>query len=464
MATNVEVNDEVAGGITLFSAWVEAQMAYRGLPGLAVGVVTNQELVWAQGFGFADTARQLPATPQTIYRIASITKLFTATAVLQLRDAGKLQLDDPVSKHLPWFTIQNDYDDVPVITLRHLLTHTAGLPREARFPYWTDQRFPTLAQIEASIGQQHTAVPTGTRWKYSNLGLALAGAIVAQVSGQSYETYVQTHILRPLGMTSTFVETIAPHHDRLAVGYGRRLPGTLARDIMPFTDSKGITPAANMATTVADLARFAIFQLGDGAVGEARLLRQSTLREMQRIHWLEPGWQAGWGLGFRIMRQGGKTTIGHGGAVLGYRTLLAIRPEDNVGVIVLTNADDGDPLGFVEKAFQWIAPPVINAMKPPLQTRQMDPAWAKYVGKYRDAWGDLQIVVHQGELMAMDPSLPDPMLIMARLMPEGEHTFRMETENGFMAPGELAIFHVDEAGEVVRLQMGENFRERIATW
>jgi CubicO group peptidase (beta-lactamase class C family) len=466
MTDHWQENTAARAGIDLFTAWVDAQRAYKNLPGLAAGVVVGQELVWAQGFGYADVARQIPATPDTIYRIASITKLFTAVAIMQLRDAGKLQLDDPVAGHLPWFHIQNPYADAPPITIRHLLTHTAGLPREAQFPYWTDGKFPTVNQIQESVGQQATAVPTETRFKYSNLGLFLAGAIVAQVANLPYETYVQEHVLRPLGMSNTFVETVNPHHERLAVGYGRRLPGKLERDIMPFTDCQGIGPAANMATTVADLARFASFHLGDGTAGENRLLRQSTLREMQRVHWLFPDWQSGWGLGFSIARQHNKTFIGHGGAVLGYRTQLRLCPAEGTAVIVLTNADDGDPLAYVEKLYQWVVPPMLAAIRPSPTPTPPDPAWQRYVGKYRDAWGDMQILLHHGVLTAVDPSQPDPLLATLRFIPVGEHTFRMETENGFLSPDELAVFEVDEGGDgrVTRVRLGNTFMERVEGW
>lgn len=447
--------------IELFSAWAEAQLAYKGLPGLTAVVIHDGAVVWAQGFGWADVTRQIPSTPDTIYRIASITKLFTATAVLQLRDAGKLQLDDPIVSYLPWFAMQNEFVDAPAITIRHLLTHTAGLPREAQFPYWTDNQFPTWAQMEATIGQQTTAVPTATRWKYSNLGLSLAGAIVAQVSGLAYEAYVQENILRPLGMTSTFIETVDPLHERLAVGYGRRLPGRLGREIMPFTDCQGITAAGNIASTAADLARFAIFHLGDGTANGRAFMRASTLREMQRIHWLEPGWQAGWGLGFRIERKGNKTLVGHGGALLGYRTQLQLCPADNTAVIVLTNADDGDPAVWVDKLFQWVVPAVLDTAVPPTSP---SPNWTNYVGKYRDLWGDTQILIQNGKLVAIDPSLPDPLLALTTLEPVAEHRFRMETDNGFMLPGEQAVFHLDSAGNVTHLQMGENLRPRIEAW
>ena len=239
-AAELAAAPNVSSNIDLLSAWIESQMAYRNQPGLSVAVVYDQELVWAAGFGQADVAQQQPATPQTIYRIASITKLFTATAVLQLRDAGKLQLDDPVSKHLPWFNIQNPYTDAPPITLRHLLTHTAGLPRESAFPYWNDANFPSIEEIQAKLPEQTTVLPTEKRWKYSNLGLSLAGEVVTAVSGQPYPEYVEAHILKPLGMADTFVSTIDPEHPQLAVGYGRRLPDN-SRVLSPFTDSQGLT-------------------------------------------------------------------------------------------------------------------------------------------------------------------------------------------------------------------------------
>jgi len=309
----------VRSAVDLLSAWIEAQMAYADQPGLSIGIVHDQELVWAAGFGRARLEPDRPATPDTLYRIASITKLFTSTAVLQLRDAGRLQLDDPIARHLPWFSIGQPHADAPVITIRHLLTHTAGLPREAGFPYWTDGDFPTVEKVRERLPQQRAALPTETEWKYSNLGLTLAGEVVAAVSGRPYAEYVVQHVLEPLGMKRTFVATPAADHPDLAVGYTRRLPGS-PRTPAPHTDGRGITAAANMTTCVSDLARFAMLQFRGGAAGGAQILKASTLREMHRPHWVEPDWAAGWGLGFRILRQNGKTYVGHGGALRGYRT------------------------------------------------------------------------------------------------------------------------------------------------
>ncbi|MCI0495699.1 beta-lactamase family protein, partial [candidate division KSB1 bacterium] len=263
--SSIANESEVVSAIQLAETWITAQMEYFDLPGLSVGIVYDQDLIWSSNYGYSNVEMKIPMTPQTIFRIASITKLFTCTAIMQLRDQGKLQLDDPVEKYLPWFKIRNQYPDSPPIAIRHLMTHTSGLPREAAFPYWTDHKFPTLEQIIDALRDQETIYPSETKWKYSNLGMALLGEIVAAASGEAYENYIQNHIVAPLQMTSTSVNLTSDHKKRLAVGYGRRLAdGT--RKIMPFTDSKGLTPAANISSTVEDLAKFAALQFRDGNV------------------------------------------------------------------------------------------------------------------------------------------------------------------------------------------------------
>ena len=137
---------DVQASIRLFTAWIEGQLLERNLPGVAVGVVSDQDLVWARGFGLADTSAGIAMTPQTKFRMASHSKLFTATAVMQLRELGRLRLDDPVSMHLPWFTVKPANADDPPITIEELLTHSSGLPREAG-PHWTTFDFPTSAQL-----------------------------------------------------------------------------------------------------------------------------------------------------------------------------------------------------------------------------------------------------------------------------------------------------------------------------
>ena len=171
----MDKHSSVADAISLLDLWIKEQMAYRQLPSLTIGIVYDQELIWAQGYGYADLERQAPATPRTLYRIASITKTFTATAIMQLRDAGRLRLDDPVVDYLPWFQLRNPFDQAPVVTIRHLLTHTAGLPREAAFPYWTDHNFPTREQIREALPSQPMIYPPRLHLQVLQPGHGAAG-------------------------------------------------------------------------------------------------------------------------------------------------------------------------------------------------------------------------------------------------------------------------------------------------
>ncbi|MDP6454905.1 MAG: serine hydrolase domain-containing protein [SAR202 cluster bacterium] len=455
--------EAVASNIDLLSAWIESQMAYSGQPGLSIAIIFDQKLVWSKGFGHSDIASGAPAKPDTIYRIASITKLFTATSIMQLRDGGKLQLDDPITKHLPWFDIQNKHLDAPAITIRHLITHTSGLPREAAFPYWTDSEFPTRDQMVDALSKQETVLPTETRWKYSNLALSLAGEIVATVSGIGYAEYVQRNILDPLDMASTFVNSPDRDNPSLATGYGRRQPDG-NRHVSPFTDGKGITAAANMSTTVEDLAKFAMLQFRDGNAGGIQILKGSSLREMHRVHWLDQDWISGWGLGFNVRRIGGKTHVGHGGAVQGFRTHVRLIPAHKIGVIAFTNADDGNPEMYIDKAFQWVAPAILNASDSDSRFAYSRPEWQAYFGKYQSAWSDLQVLQLNGKLVAIDPSQPDPMESMSTLSPLGEHTFRIENPLGGSAHGEKFVFELNDQGRVERLWVGENYSFPVQDW
>jgi len=452
----------VIPAIDLLSAWIEAQMAYRGLPGMSVALIYDQEVLWARGFGYQDINRRIPATEKTLYRVASITKLFTATSVMILRDAGKLDLDDRIKDYLPWFKMDNSEIEEQPISIRQLITHTSGLPREADFPYWTDSNFPEREAMIKALPGQKPALPALKQWKYSNLALSLAGEIVSVVSGVPYTDFVEANIYKPLNMSASFIKTVPFDHPDLAVGYGRRLPdGT--RTISPFGDLKAISPAANMTTSVEDLAKFAMLQIQANSEQSA-ILKPSTLREMHRVQWLEPDWKSGWGLGFGIARIKDRTLIGHGGALEGYRTQVNINVEDKVGAIVFTNADDGMPAYYVEKFFEWVAPEVVKAFAPKSEKKLVPDSWKKYTGRYRSVWGDMQILIYNDELIAIDPTTADPMLAPTRLVPVGEHTFKMDMKYGIGGLGELVIFELNDKDEVVRVKTGDNYSHPIKRW
>ncbi|MFP3941834.1 MAG: serine hydrolase domain-containing protein, partial [Thermoanaerobaculia bacterium] len=319
--------------------------------------------LWSGAYGLADREADTSATPETVYSICSISKLFTALSVLQLRDAGELALADPVGEHLPWFTITQAYPDGPPVTLWGLLTHSSGLPRESDFPYWSAPEFdfPTREEIRRRLGEQETLYPAERHYQYSNLGLTLAGEVVAEVSGRPYAEYVRDELLDPLGLADTRPEMPDPADEpRLATGHGSPTRQGAREPVTPF-HAEGVAPAAGFSSTALDLARFASWQLRILESGGDAVLDGDTLREMQRVQWLEPDWETARGLGFGVYRVNETTFTGHSGSCPGYRSTVWIQPEDRIGAAVLANASGVSTERFVRRAHEIVAAAVAEA-------------------------------------------------------------------------------------------------------
>ncbi len=452
--TSVASDPDVLAAERLFSAWLEGQMAYRGLPGIAVGVVSDQQLVWSKGFGFADIKNGRAMTPQTLFRMASHSKLFTATSIMQLREQGKLRLDDPVSKYLPWFTLKPTGDDDGEVTIEELLTHSSGLPREAG-DHWSSNQFPTTDELKQLMPDRPAAFPPATRWKYSNLAYSIAGLVVEAVSGEKWSDYVTRHIYSPLGMTSSSVDRNDPG---LTVPYGRRMPDG-SRAIIPFIDARGMGSATGITSNVDDMAKFVSAQFRRGKMGGSQILSTPSLRLMHRVRSVEENWTSGTGIGFGISRIKDRTYVGHGGGYLGNTTNTLIQLDDKVGVIVLTNTNDSDPGGIARQLMSTVGAAVAKAAAVKPKVVAWDPSWARFAGLYRGAWGDEQVVVMNDKLVLITPnagSIDEPTQLEAL----GGERFRLTAKTGGGEVGEIVRF-VEENGKVTRIVVGDGFFVRV---
>jgi CubicO group peptidase (beta-lactamase class C family) len=339
VSAQVAQDDRVSEAVEVVRVWLDAQHDYERIPSIAASIVHDQELVWSGAVGMAHPDAGAAATPTTLYSICSISKLFTSVALMQLRDRGLVDLHDPVSKHLPWFTLQQQYEGSAPITVEGILTHSAGLPRESDQPYWSapDFPFPTREEIIAGLKNQETLYPAWKYFQYSNLGLTLAGEIVRERSGMAYDAYVRANVLEPLGLTNTYPEIPEQHRGgQLATGYGA-LNRQGIREEQPFFQARGIAPAAGYASTVEDLAKFASWQFrltGD----RNEVLDAHTLAEMHRVHYVDPGWNTYWGLGFSVTRGDEETFVGHGGSCPGFRSQLLLQEDRKIATVVMANA------------------------------------------------------------------------------------------------------------------------------
>src|SRR5258706_8626249 len=306
--------------LRLADAWLDAQRDLDRIPAMSVGVVRGDKLVWSKGYGTIDKRGAVPADSKTLYSVCSITKLFTSVALMRLRDEQKVRLDDDLSRLLPEHRVAQSEPDSGPITVRAVLTHSSGLPREADFAYLSapDYAFPTAQQLRERLPGQKTLYRANDRYQYSNLGLTLLGEVIARTSGQSYESYVKSNVLDPLGMTQTrFAFPMDLYEKQLARGYGS-LKRDATRDVVNPFKIEGLAAAAGLTTNVDDLARFVSWNFRLLRNGGNEILRASTLREMQRIQWTDLDGKTTWGLGFAVRCEGGKSVVSHGGSCPGY--------------------------------------------------------------------------------------------------------------------------------------------------
>lgn len=435
---------DLATAIDLYAAWVRFTMRQKHQPGLAAGIVYDGELLWGKGFGYADVEAKTPVTLDTRFRIASISKTFTAVAILKMRDAGALSLDDPVAKYLDWFELR--YEGAPEITIRNLLTHTSGLPRDSHNPMWTECDAPEWDEFVHELKSRPPTRPPYDKFAYSNVGYSLLGGIIEAVSGQSWADYLQRNIVDPLGMTET--RPVPQSNDPLlATGYSQ-LDDDYQRKAMPFFLMNGFEASANFASSINDLVKYAAFHLTEE---ENAVLSPHSLRDMHRIHWLEPTWSSGYGLGSMQYKLEDWSISGHGGGYPGYLTGFTLCREQSTALIVLTNALGSAPTEYINQGYKLVLPEIIKATERPAP--EADPAWQIYLGEYVHEWGYEKVILRGGQLqiVSLDAMEYPPVILEPT---EAEHVFTIQEQGG---SNETLRFELDGAGAVLRMWLRNEY-------
>jgi CubicO group peptidase (beta-lactamase class C family) len=332
-------------GIGAVDSLVSAEFAKDSIGSITVGVVAGSQLVWTRSVGFADMKARRMADRNTVYRIGSITKPFTAVMLMQLVGAGKVQLSDPVERYLPEVRqIASRPQGASPFTFLQLATMTAGLAREPdnAGPFWTGPVSAWEKTMLAALPHtSYTSIP-GTEYSYSNVGYAILGAALARVAGQPYIEWERVHLFKPLGMDRTRFELDPTIASDLAVGYEVKGDGTLddqtaAREAR---DGRGYkVPNGAIFTTVDDLARFVVFELGRGP--DSVLARPILTDAFEGVVATDGSLETGYGLGFMAMRRGDYSFLGHNGSVAGYQAAMYYDRGRQLGVVLLRNVIGG---------------------------------------------------------------------------------------------------------------------------
>ena len=348
---------EVADALT---DMIEHEREQKGLAAVSIALVDAEGVVWAAGFG--EQAPGVPATAETVYRVGSVSKLFTDMAVMQLAERGEIVIDAPVRDYLPDFAPDNRSGTA--ITLRQLMSHRSGLIREPPAGHYFDDTGTDLAATIASLNGTPLIYQPETRTKYSNAGIAVVGYALEVTQGEPFADYLKHAVLEPLGMTSSAFVPDPTVVDLLARAY---MWGFDRPDFDAPGFELGMAPAGSMYSTVLDLAGFmeVMFRRGalegddtedgddtgddsaaanspgrsEAADPDPRLLSSETLEAMWSPQFAEPGATSGYGLGFAVQERFGERWLGHGGAIYGFSTQLAFLPDAELGVVVVSAVD-----------------------------------------------------------------------------------------------------------------------------
>ncbi len=427
-------------GIDYAGLWIDYQMRQLSLPGCAIAIAHKGEIVSEQAFGLANLATQEVLTPRHRFRVASLSKTVTAVAILKLKEAGRLRLDDQAGAY-----VDGLHPAVAKVTLAQLLSHSSGLSRDGdNSGYFADQiPFPTKETVIEELGKEPPVEPA-VRFKYSNYGYALLGLIVEAVTGEAYDTWIEREIISALGLGETTpdmsgagVPFASGHSSRLPLGERFVIPGENATNA--FSSVTGLT------STAADMARF-FAQLSPAA--PKSILSVETRRDMIRPHWrdLDSATGRSYGLGVHSGQFGGWEYFGHVGRFQGSVTRVAVVPDMDLTITVFTNAIDGPALPWLDG--------VLHILQRFHRSGAPSGFAADWTGRWWNLWGATDLVALGERVYAFSPAVFPPFAEASEISLSESDKGRVTRAPAMERFGEPVQRVRDKEGRVAAIKIG----------
>jgi CubicO group peptidase (beta-lactamase class C family) len=426
--------------IDYFGSWLAFRQQYLRIPGVQAAFLLGDEVLFSAAYGLADVEADRRLTTSHLFRIASHSKTFTATAVLQLAEQGRLRLDDPAGSRLPWLAEAGS--PLATVTLRELLAHAGGLVRDGRDgDHWQSYHpFPDAEQLQAIALEAGAAVLSpNERFKYSNIGYSLLGAVIEQASGEPYNAYVRGHVVDALGLQNTGPELDPARLSEYATGYSA-LAYAESRVPIEHVDTRAMASATGFYSTAEDVVRY----FAGHFTGDGRLLSDASKRQMRQRLWDVGIDDHCYGLGLALTTIGDRTLIGHGGGYPGHITSTLADPEDRFAVSVLTNAIDGPAEECVLAA--------VRLLDVALKVPPTDQDLRRFTGRFASLWGVADIAQLGGRLYLIKPTAADPTDRIVELDVVDDVTLRFAGGTGFGSYGEPLACTFDDQGRVSTLR------------
>jgi CubicO group peptidase (beta-lactamase class C family) len=434
--------------LDFMKGWLEFLYEREEIPGFVVAVAHKGKVLFNESYGYANLEDKKKLTPQHIFRIASHSKTFTATAIMQLQEQGKLQIDDPIANHVPWLKKHKDMR-FRKVTIRQVMSHGAGIIRDgAEYDFWQlKQPFPSAEQFKKEFLKTDLVIDNNVKLKYSNYGYTLLGFLIEEVSGKSYNQYVTDNIIKPLGLKSTGPEYTKAIKNRLATGYTR--PDFEGKSRLPIAniDTRAMSPATGFYSTSEDICKYFSARMA----GSGKLLTDKSKRQMQKVHWRAKNVgdkKEEYGLGLEIDHTKKRRLFGHSGGFPGYITKSFFDPKDELVVTVLTNAS--------ATYATYMAKSVVNLMDF-FQSNWRSPknGLDRYEGRFMCSWfigdivafGDKLIMGFTDSWSAFDN--PDEMRQVK------DNHFQITKTNSFGSEGEAVRFKFGGNGKANVMQYAD---------
>ncbi len=457
--TTAPVNPEAVAALREALPYAETWLAYRAwklrLPGVQYAVLFDGEIQLSGAIGHADVDAGIPLTTAHLFRVASHSKTFTATAVLQLVETGRLTLDALLGEVLP--ELADAPSGIGSVAVRELLEHGGGVIRDGvDGDYWQLARpFPDEPELLRVAREEGVKAEPNERFGYSNVGYALLGLVVGRVSGRSYNDYVRAEIVGRLGLQNTDPEWMAARAGDYATGY-TGFETALDRRPIAHLDTRTMSAATGFTSTAEDLVRY----IAAHRSGDERLLTDASKRRQQHAAWPSvPDQPAStrYGLGLIVDQAAGRTVIGHSGGFPGFITYTVL-VDDAIAVSVLTSAVDGEAaelaLGVVALLGAALERKASLSLATPKAPGIAGTSTAGFEGRFANLWGVIDIVRLGDRLLTIAPGRPSPLEGNDDLAVVDSATLRVESGNGFGSVGELIRYTTDATGRVTSIRAG----------
>jgi CubicO group peptidase (beta-lactamase class C family) len=446
-----------------FPQKIQERMQQQRLAGVSIAIVDGDEIIYSQAFGYADVEKKIPGTRDTIYPIGSVTKVFTATMLMQLCEKGVLNLEIPLKKYLPEYRVKSSFPGVQPTTLGQLASHTSGLPQDAPVNFWCNYSgfgwivtggqadltwYVSKDKLLSSLDQIELEYQPEVYSHYSNFGIQLLGIALERASGQSFVDYVEEQILKPLGMKNSGFMLEEERRFLIAVGHVCTSPQS------PFMATPLWEPgcaiySGGLNSTAEDMARFVSLQFQTAPASKEQILSTGSLRRMRTPNSVRhPGRYTSYGIGWAVVQIEGYDAIEHNGALLGHSTHVSAIPDLRLGIVILSNSRN---VLFSPDACKDLAREIykdlVNEMKEAREEKAFDPSSVnldQYTGKYElpGGFAEMEITHKEGKLfmtIVQDPGFNEA------FVPVDWYEFSFEADP---ARNPALLFQTDEKGEV----------------